>query len=406
MKRLSIYLFVIGCTPSFFLTALGQNLVPNPGFDVIKPCSTSAPCFCNPSAHCPGFGNPCPADRITHWYNPTRASPDIRHACAPSGVPNLNHFLFGALTPRSGGGVMGLRTYNGWVEYIAVKLTAPLVAGTVYDVSFWVWRSAYSSHASNALAAYFHPDTIHSTTFVHLNFVPQIKSTTHIIPSDQWTQVSGSFTATGGEKFMILGIFEPWGTHNVLVCSSGCATAADYNYDDVSVTEQKPLALPIAVPAPVLFDESDDRTRLSWIWTGPEIDRFEIQGADVLNGGFSTLTFEPWRGPESYEVVVAPMRYYRLVARNGQEAKFGPVVETSRVRPVWMNNGVKFVGADGKYTATISDLKGNKVWKGEKNGDETLFYADCGLSEGLYFVELVFQGRFWHRKTLFVRNEG
>ncbi len=124
--------------------AQSPNLVPNGSFE------TRIECIYND-----GFIADAPP-----WFNPTRATPDLFHQCAvvntdPCPWPDqyyLDPWLYGIPTnfmgcehPYDGDGYAGLfvagnniNGYDGYKEYLGVRLVNPLVAGNQYTLKFAV----------------------------------------------------------------------------------------------------------------------------------------------------------------------------------------------------------------------------------------------------------------------------
>ena len=96
----------------------GQNLVPNPSFEIYTSC--------------PGPYWPNDVNKAAPWYNPTGSSPDYFDTCATAvgagiGIP-YNAFCF--QYPRTGSACVGLYSFGGNSvrDYVQVKLLDTLKA--------------------------------------------------------------------------------------------------------------------------------------------------------------------------------------------------------------------------------------------------------------------------------------
>ena len=214
-----------------FIT-FSQNLVPNPSFENITQCPTvygqiylATPWF-QPSIH---YGN-----------TTNSSSSDLFDTCsdyADFGIPyNSTGFQY-AMNGGHGYAAIILHadTLN-YREYLEVKLDSALKANKKYDVRFYVSLIYYTVSISNC-GAYFSVDSLLDTTNLKgINYVtPQIEnqSTNFLNDTANWMLVSGSFIASGGERFMTIGNFDS--NANTNVQSSIGGTGAYYYIDDVSV---------------------------------------------------------------------------------------------------------------------------------------------------------------------------
>ena len=221
MKTITTILFIAAT-----LSLNAQNLVPNPSFEGYSACPN-------------GYGQ---VAKLDNWSQPTAGTSDFLNKCAnpPSNVdvPGNN---FGSQATNTGNGYAGCYTYalgvSNYREYVEVQLTAPLTAGQTYDVSFYVSLSDQSDEAISNIGAYFSNAYVSSFSIDPLPVAPQITNSTGII-SDKvnWTLISGSFVAAGGEQYITIGCFV-WdvGLSRSFVGGGSGANEAYYYVDDVSV---------------------------------------------------------------------------------------------------------------------------------------------------------------------------
>ena len=176
-----------------------QNLVPNPGFEAITSCPTFASML----------GNAAP------WTNPTAGTPELFHACAPSGdyagVPR--NYSNGFQWPRTGDGYAGIFVYRTGIsemrEYIMAPLLEPLEAGVCYSFSMYVNAANDHELVCDGVGAHFSVGPVVSGSASALPLEPHIDHPQGTLINDTlgWTLVSGSYVATGGEDHVVIGNF-------------------------------------------------------------------------------------------------------------------------------------------------------------------------------------------------------
>ncbi len=214
----------VDITPPFLLCS-GVNMVPNGDFENYFQCP---PAFSYLQNAQPWFG----------W------SSEFYHACAPgnSGVSVPANFI-GTQSPFNGSGYGGCYVYfptgngtNSNREYLTTPLVAPLIAGQSYAVSFRVSRADGCSYAAAEVGAYFSVGDITNLPS-YFAVTPQVvnPSTNILSSATNWTLISGTFTATGGEDTLILGNFRTDANTTAQLVGFGI-TAAYYYFDAVKVT--------------------------------------------------------------------------------------------------------------------------------------------------------------------------
>jgi hypothetical protein len=147
-------------------------------------------------------------------------SPDLHNSCSNGisstvGVPqNLHGYQF-ARTGNSYAGivsyVMNITTPGNAREYLQTQLLGTLVAGEEYFIQFFVSPGDSCKWVTNNIGLYFSQVEI-DTVILPINplpFLPQIENSISNDISDQnnWNEVSGFYTATGNEKYIIIGNF-------------------------------------------------------------------------------------------------------------------------------------------------------------------------------------------------------
>jgi outer membrane protein OmpA-like peptidoglycan-associated protein len=83
-----------------------------------------------------------------------------------------------------------------------------MTAGRTYPISFQVSLADQSAFAVSGLGAYLSKEKMNAQHNTYLDVEPHITSTQIIDNMTGWTQVSGNYTAKGGEMYIIIGCFK------------------------------------------------------------------------------------------------------------------------------------------------------------------------------------------------------
>jgi gliding motility-associated-like protein len=219
------YLFFIALL-LFSQYAQTQNIVPNPSFEILDPgvCPTGNGQIYN----------------TTGWYSPTNNGAELYTACHNGnfGVPINNLGVQAALTDSCYAGFFAYRPSDKR-SYIAIKLAEPLTPGKSYCGGFNVSLADLSYIAVNNIGMYFSADSIFSNTSSNLGFTPQIEHNGGFIDDkNNWTNISGSFTATETYEWLIIGNFYDNANTDTLTLPGGVGTLSQrayYYVEDVSL---------------------------------------------------------------------------------------------------------------------------------------------------------------------------
>jgi hypothetical protein len=124
------------------------------------------------------------------------------------------------------------------------KLKSNLVQGKTYCVTFYVALSNQSTHGIDAIGAYFGDNSLDTVTKCNgpiTYLTPQITNPTQNIITDTlfWTAITGTFVASGTEKYMVIGNFKSDASTNTTLTNTLNLPAnfADYYLDGVSVID-------------------------------------------------------------------------------------------------------------------------------------------------------------------------
>ncbi len=197
MKRGSVLVGLLAAS----LTALAQNLIPNPGFETYE--------------QCPPY--PGQIHLAAFWDAPNNQTTDFFHQCAAletgAGVPAN---LVGTQEPHEGGGYAGLRAWLPVIEgnppyreYLTVGLKAPLQAGMEYELRAWLSVAETSSHYSDGIGFLFTSTPLPAQAIYPRP--PQLR-----FPKGQaieevkaWLPFVAAYRAVGGERYLTIGNFSP-----------------------------------------------------------------------------------------------------------------------------------------------------------------------------------------------------
>lgn len=219
--------------------AFTQNFIPNGSFEQYTLCPQSR-----------NDGRLC-----TKWDIPTKGTGDYFNTCAPSGINMFNvvdvpNNLGGSQSPRTGNAYCGFYACQNFSppfleyrEYLQVTLDSILEQGGRYQFEMYLSLGDLSNFASNKIGAYFSSNKISANTDENLNVVPQIITQTYVTDKIGWTKVTGIYVASGGERYITIGVFNRQNTHTTIPVSGGSNSStyngvAYYYIDDVSMKRE------------------------------------------------------------------------------------------------------------------------------------------------------------------------
>lgn len=246
MKRrwISLACFMMLMTALPLRSQTSENLVYNPSFEEHRRCPLRIDAI--------GVMRDVDA-----WWQPTQGSSDYFNACG-SRECNVPRNKMGFQPAHSGEAYCGIYcSQEHYREYLQTELKTPLIAGRRYHVSFWVSLADKSPHAVATLGVILTQqrteDSIrgilmerevadldgNNSLSIATYFEPQVMNPVEEVldNSNGWVEVSGEFTAEGGERFLTIGNFRPFNKSRV-VPTQGTNTplsGAYYYIDDVSV---------------------------------------------------------------------------------------------------------------------------------------------------------------------------
>ena len=217
-----------------------SNLVLNPSFEEYDSCW-------------PGIAG-IPYGNVHNWSSPNLSTSDFfsdysylgNFKCGyDTGFTTVPQSVFGFEYAHHGECYGGFLFYDGPVsnsyEYVQASLLNPLVFGQTYILECYVSLGFEGqSLCTSNLGFYFSDTQLSVSNFANrLNYMPQYENpdSNLIICFKGWQRISGSFVASGGEKFMSIGMFKPYSMANVDTCNT-YPDGISYTYlflDDVAV---------------------------------------------------------------------------------------------------------------------------------------------------------------------------
>ncbi len=227
LKKLLTTFLLLTCGISYGQT----NLVPNGDFEQYSGCPV-------------GYDE---IDSCLYWFNPTiggsNGSPDYFNICSPSFDLRVPSNYYGNQPSHSGVAYSGITLYYKSIpnfrEYIEVPLTIVLTANTCYHFEMYVNLANICKYTTDAIQVYFSDTAVTGIpNYYILPFVPQINNTLgNTFDTNNWTLVSGNYTAIGGESFLIIGNFKNDSITNPTIINNNSGYSYSYCYiDDVSLT--------------------------------------------------------------------------------------------------------------------------------------------------------------------------
>lgn len=251
MNRLKIALLLLAQGFTLFPFLLNaQNLVLNPSFETISSCPQG----------------PSQFSFATNWSEPfvvsltdTCSTSDLYNSCSflGAGVPNN---ILGNEPARTGTGYAGIIVHEGfsligcaslfgtgWREYVQAHLSSPMVAGQQYCVSFYVSLADDVKWATDDFGVYLSSTQLSipctsvgaSSALQPLGYNPQLQWTGgNITNTTGWTKLQWSYTATGGERYVVIGNFKSDANTSFVCVDSAAFNPYSYYYiDDVEVIQ-------------------------------------------------------------------------------------------------------------------------------------------------------------------------
>lgn len=179
-----------------------HNFIPNGSFEEARSCQ---------------FIHTTPSDPIKaeHWFSPSQATPDLFNQCAYGEMAVPSNYV-GKAYPPEGNNYAGL--FFGYVgssgaksqyrEYLMCQLLDSLIKDTTYHYSFFAKPATKSNYLNKYLTFAFSNTEMHFTHDTLITGLSYFKIDTDTLTVENgWYKISGSFKATGGESYLVIGDF-------------------------------------------------------------------------------------------------------------------------------------------------------------------------------------------------------
>jgi gliding motility-associated-like protein len=250
MKKFMTRAFLIAIACVFSGNTYAQNLVTNPGFEQYSFCPNSIGLL---------TGN------AVGWGSPTAfGTPDLFNSCSISAESGMPNNAFGHQWAHGGKGMAGIIAWeadyingtfsNNFSEYLQTELMQPMQAGKKYCVTFFVNNAVTSGPFSNdktylavdEVGINFSPARVQHNTARTLSLPYNVLNTSgrFITDSGGWTKISTVYTASGNEKYMVLGVFTNGNNPPNFKKIDPAATGSKYHsylyIDDISIEQVNP----------------------------------------------------------------------------------------------------------------------------------------------------------------------
>ncbi|NEN25445.1 T9SS type A sorting domain-containing protein [Cryomorpha ignava] len=228
----------------FFLTinfCQGQNLVPNPGFEIYSNE------FCGIMWSSEFNGT------MIDWINPSGGAPQVfftnnADTCynhQPTSLYDGPIGIKGSQIPHSGNVMVGLWLYTisdlNQRQYVQTELITPMIAGHTYRVEFYVSLADSMEKSIDKIGAYLSAYQINSGSSDPLNYSPQIVAEDFIDDAVNWVLISDTIWAEDDYAYITIGNFYNDNATNTIEnpLSSGApgTYGAFYFLDDVKIEE-------------------------------------------------------------------------------------------------------------------------------------------------------------------------
>lgn len=194
-----IFLFVF----QVFCLKAQENLVPNGSFEEYWGCPTS------------NNLNDGQFEKAKGWLSPTNATPDYFNRCNNGAVGIPNNF-WGFQEAFHGDGYVGIVPISWRIstseyigsEYVQTELIKPLQPCREYYFEMYANFSNYSRYAFSKIGVTFSKNQIQFNNTNSINLEAQVLYNSGFLNDTvDWVKLSGSFIASGNEKYLSIGYF-------------------------------------------------------------------------------------------------------------------------------------------------------------------------------------------------------
>jgi len=255
----------------------GQNLVPNGSFETYS----SLPNSLSDWSFCTGWNNVNMS--MSTW---PYATPDFYHTSG-TGDAQLPNCKYGTVNPHTGNAIMGLYSRHSSQtnarDYIATQLSAPLVVGTTYNISFWITNGGapyYYGSACNHFGIQLSMSPLNQNQHENIGGTPQAEIAAQHWSSN-WVQYTFTYVATNPYQYVTIGNFNNDATTSTTNHASANYNAGVYYFIDDVVIEPT-VVLPVSLIDFTAYKDGE-HVKIEW-QTEAEInnDYFTIEKSNNL----------------------------------------------------------------------------------------------------------------------------
>ena len=217
MRRILAFLFLLCSLP-----ADAQNLVQNPGLEMMGGAGRSGDL------------------QAASWYMPTTATTDY----LLSDFADLSYRMSNAHSGKAYAGLVAYTSLGGmehYREYLGGQLSQPLEAGKNYTITLYIGVGDGCRYLVPELQLYFSKERLpFKDSESALDVTPQvtIEGTGDKALINHWTLFTVSYTATGGERFFVIGNFLGTDDTEPVTREKAKQPYAYYCFDDMSVVPE------------------------------------------------------------------------------------------------------------------------------------------------------------------------
>jgi hypothetical protein len=295
-------------------------------------------------------------------------------------------------------------------QYPKNRLINPLVSGQVYCVKMYVNITNPSPYGNDAMQMYFGDssvDTISQCGMPLTFLTAQVKNPVGniIIDTLNWIEVSGTYTATGNEKYLILGNFVPDGSVNSsFINGSQPGVWTDVGYDDISV-------IPINLSAYAGPDKNIFLGDSAFIGRPPEIGLECTWSTGTLTVGDSAGIWVKPTAPGTYSYVVT-----QNICGNIKTDTVNVVVSPSSINEnAFFANSISiypqpakdlvFISLNYFYEPSVSikiiDVNGREILnKDFQVSNHKAVVSTESLSNGVYILQLISKNQIAQKRLI------
>ena len=409
MKSTKKYILFIFCLLYIAYSHAQTNLVMNPSFEQFK--------------HCPNDWNEADSAKYWDWINPAcnnTAHYNGRGELYTSSCPLVPTYSIYYNVPyniettyqkaRTGNSYIGLTSIysvppsvnNDIRDYLKGQLSSILQAGKNYCLTFYYNASNRIEYATNQFGAYVDDGSIANYSCLgSIPVSPQAQNNPTVFMTDtmNWVKIQGMFTAIGNENTITLGNFVDSATIQFKLVNAPSGNAAPYYLiDDISLV---PVDLAVYAGTDTTLTKGDSTyigrpfeigLNDDCIWYVNNIAIDTAAGLWVKPITTTSYVLEQnICGTISYDTVKV------IVKPTGIE-RFSNTTKLS-IYPNPAKDMITVSSTMEITTLTIKDVLGNMI-KQQRTGVKIANVDINGLSEGIYFIEVVIEGNSFIQKFI------